>query len=114
MGKKKAEQSSATASVRARAERAEVKNLARHHTELALETLAEVAQGGSDEKMRLAAAEAILDRGWGKPAPARSGREEGEGSDSQAIILQVETGIRRSRSKKIAATARHDSKPESE
>ena len=55
-------------------------NLARHHTELALETLAEVAQGGSDEKMRLAAAEAILDRGWGKPCSRRAAtREEGRG-----------------------------------
>ncbi|MDI9409842.1 MAG: hypothetical protein QM523_11455 [Candidatus Pacebacteria bacterium] len=78
----------------------EVKKLARNHTELALDTLAEVAMAGSDEKMRLAAAEAILDRGWGKPSPARAAREEGdEPTGQQPIVVHVETGIRRSKKK---------------
>ena len=44
-----------------------IKELARQYTETAIETLVEIARSGSSESARVAAAVAILDRGWGKP-----------------------------------------------
>src|SRR5689334_14270107 len=46
----------------------EIRDLARQHTDLALRTLTEIAANGENESARVAAANAILDRGWGKPA----------------------------------------------
>ncbi|MCU4654353.1 hypothetical protein N8I71_16050 [Roseibacterium sp. SDUM158016] len=57
-----------------RATRDQKRNLsemAREHTEIALATLAEVAVRGSTDSARVAAAVAILDRGYGRPTPAR-------------------------------------------
>jgi hypothetical protein len=45
-----------------------IKELAQQYTETAIETLVEIARSGSSESARVAAAVAILDRGWGKPA----------------------------------------------
>jgi hypothetical protein len=47
---------------------AEVRDLARAHTTLAINTLAEIATHGSSEAARIASAIALLDRGWGRPA----------------------------------------------
>ena len=44
--------------------------LARRHTAGALATLIEIARGGANESARVAAANALLDRAWGKPRPA--------------------------------------------
>jgi hypothetical protein len=49
---------------------AEVRNLARAHTMLAINTLAEIASHGSSEAARIASAIALLDRGWGRPTLA--------------------------------------------
>ena len=46
----------------------EIRDLARQHTELALRTLVEIAAHGENQSARVTAANAILDRGWGKPA----------------------------------------------
>jgi hypothetical protein len=46
----------------------EIRELARQHTVLALRTLKEIADHGENESARVAAANALLDRGWGKPA----------------------------------------------
>lgn len=46
----------------------EVRDLARQQTATALRTLIEIAEQGQNESARVAAASAILDRGWGKPA----------------------------------------------
>lgn len=46
----------------------ELRDLARQHTQLALQTLIDIAQRGENESARVTAANAILDRGWGKPA----------------------------------------------
>jgi hypothetical protein len=46
----------------------DLRELARQHTEAALATLADICQNGENESARVAAANAILDRGWGKPA----------------------------------------------
>ena len=41
--------------------------LARSYTTEALETLVELMRNGKDERVRGTAAQALLDRGWGKP-----------------------------------------------
>jgi hypothetical protein len=46
----------------------EIRELARQHTMTALTTLVEICQNGENESARVTAANAILDRGWGKPA----------------------------------------------
>ena len=51
------------------AKRATLAELAQAHTDTALSALVEVAQSGSDSA-RVAAAVAILDRGWGRPLQA--------------------------------------------
>ena len=43
--------------------------LARLHTEMALDTLVDIASNGKNENARIAAATAILDRGYGRAAP---------------------------------------------
>jgi hypothetical protein len=45
--------------------------MAREHTDTALAALAEVAASGSTDSARVAAAVAILDRGYGRPAPVK-------------------------------------------
>jgi hypothetical protein len=44
-----------------------IKELAKEKTPLALNTLAYVCEHGENEGARVAAAEALLNRGWGKP-----------------------------------------------
>lgn len=52
-----------------------VRDLARAHTERAIQALVDALD---DERTRVAAATALLDRGYGKPAQAITG-EDGEG-----------------------------------
>jgi hypothetical protein len=44
----------------------DIRSLARSYTEMAIQTLAGVAKRGTSESARVAAASALLDRGWGK------------------------------------------------
>jgi hypothetical protein len=46
----------------------QIRDLARQHTDVALRTLVEIAEHGENESARVTAANALLDRGWGKPA----------------------------------------------
>jgi hypothetical protein len=46
---------------------ARVAELARSHTIEAIDTLVELMRHGKDERVRGTAAQALLDRGWGKP-----------------------------------------------
>lgn len=46
---------------------AEVRELARQHTTLAIETLAKIAKEADRDAARVAAANSLLDRGWGRP-----------------------------------------------
>lgn len=56
----------------------EIKSLARVHTEASIRTLAAIMkQKKSPPAARVAAATALMDRGWGKPAQAIVGDEEG-------------------------------------
>ncbi|MFA7238983.1 MAG: hypothetical protein WC091_02650 [Sulfuricellaceae bacterium] len=45
-----------------------VASLAREHTEKAIKKLAKLIDDGETDAVKLAAAQALLDRGWGKPA----------------------------------------------
>ena len=47
-----------------------LRELARQHTDEAISTLVEICRNGENEGARIAAANAILDRGWGKPTVA--------------------------------------------
>jgi hypothetical protein len=47
--------------------KARLSELARQHTSIALDTLVDVCENGQSESARIAAATAILDRGFGKP-----------------------------------------------
>ena len=45
---------------------ADLRSLARAHTKLSIQTLAGIARSGASEQARVAASQALLDRGWGK------------------------------------------------
>lgn len=51
-------------------QRASLEDLARTHTEVALNALVAVASGGESESARVGAAVALLDRGYGRPRQA--------------------------------------------
>lgn len=67
----------------------EIKSLARSYTELAIQTLAGIAQNGTNEGARVSASQALLDRGWGKPTQPISGDDE----NPLKIIQKIETVI---------------------
>jgi hypothetical protein len=54
-----------------------LKELAREYTAEALEALVAVLRDGESEQARIQAANAILDRGYGKPSTVLAGDEEG-------------------------------------
>ena len=56
----------------------DIRSLARSHTSLAIKILAGIAKDGTNEGARVAAAVALLDRGWGKPAQMHSGEDGGD------------------------------------
>ena len=57
----------------------EIRSLARAHTERALQVLAGIMDStGSPESARVAAANSLLDRGWGKAVQALAGIDENE------------------------------------
>jgi hypothetical protein len=62
----------------------EIRSLARSYTEMAIQALAGVAQNGQSESARVAAAEALLSRGWGKPSQPVDG--DGEGGPVQLTV----------------------------
>ena len=45
----------------------DVRSLARAYTHMGVKVLAGIAENGTSEPARVAAAVALLDRGWGKP-----------------------------------------------
>lgn len=56
---------------------ASLKEAARKHTDDALAVLVRIALEGESESARVSAANAILDRGYGKPSQVLAGDEEG-------------------------------------
>lgn len=78
-GKGKSKRGPSAASFRAKA---------KVHAVAALETLASLAQKASSESVRVSAANAVIDRAYGKPvAGGRAGAEEdcGEGGDGVEV-----------------------------
>ena len=59
--------------------------LAKTYTEEALETLIDVARNGRTDAARVSAANALLDRGYGKP----SVKEEREIVDLPPVVIQL-------------------------
>ena len=59
--------------------------LAKTYTEEALETLVDVARNGRTDAARVSAANALLDRAYGKPAV----REEKEIVDLPPVVIQL-------------------------
>jgi len=60
----------------ARAAPANIRSLARAHTELALRTLSGIATSSKNDSARVAAATELLNRGWGKPKADDEGGEQ--------------------------------------
>ena len=56
---------------------ADLRSLARAHTELGIQTLAGIARNSTSDTARVSAAQALLDRGWGK-APQQHTGEDGK------------------------------------
>lgn len=67
----------------------EVRSLARSYTDVAIQALSGIAQNGQSESARVAAAEAILNRGWGKPAQPIEGTDDGPPIQSYTKIELV-------------------------
>lgn len=63
-----------------------VKEFAKEHTQLAIETLVHLCENGKAESTRLAAAVALLDRGWGRPAQAIIGSEDPNDAPLRLLI----------------------------
>ncbi len=61
---------------------AEIRALARTYTEPALLALVEIMQRGQNESARVAVAQAVLDRGWGRPVQAL----EHSGPEGSALL----------------------------
>jgi len=65
---------------------ADLRSLARAHTELSIQTLAGIARNSTSDQARVSAAQALLDRGWGKALQPHVG--EG-GGNIQVIVRQI-------------------------
>lgn len=74
-----------------------LRELARAYTEEALESLVLIMKAGESESARVSAANAILDRGYGKPSTVISGDEDGGGLKvlidlSDDVLAAIATG----------------------
>lgn len=77
--------------------RATISELAREHTQEALETVLAVMREGETDAIRLAAAVQLLDRGYGRPAQAVavSAGREGEGLEPGPVAAAVLRALER-------------------
>jgi hypothetical protein len=66
---------------------ADLRSLARAHTEMGLRVLTGIASSGTSEAARVAAVALIWERGWGKAPQAHTG-ENGEG-DIRVTIRHI-------------------------
>ena len=66
-----------------------VAELARSYTTEAIETLVELMRSGNDELVRGTAAQALLDRGWGKPKLAVVSDETGYERALRAVAAEL-------------------------
>lgn len=75
---------------------ANLRDLARSYTGLAISTLAAIAASGATEMARISAARELLDRGWGKPPVAVELREQLEPEDFAerfAVAMEHARGV---------------------
>ena len=85
---------------------ADIRSLARAYTELSIQTLAGIARNSTSDQARVSAAQALLDRGWGKAPQSHTG-ENGEGGiqvtirhildgseESEPLLIEHETQTR--------------------
>ena len=71
----------------------EIKSLARAHTETALNVLAGIMeQNDAPPAARVAAAQALLDRGWGKPKQAIIGGDEDDAPIRTVTRVEIVPG----------------------
>ena len=68
---------------------ADLRSLARAHTELGIQTLAGIARNSTSDTARVSAAQALLDRGWGKPAQPHKGEDD---KDIRITIRNITEG----------------------
>ncbi|MBA9063122.1 hypothetical protein GGQ91_002510 [Methylobacterium fujisawaense] len=68
---------------------ARVRDAAREHTEAAIQVLVDIAMSGESEAARVAAANAILDRGYGKPTQPIDGDGEGGAIPTGIVVTFV-------------------------
>ena len=68
----------------------EVAELARSYAREAIETLVELMRRGNDERVRGTAAQALLDRGWGKPKVEVVGDEAGYVQVLRALAAELD------------------------
>ena len=69
--------------------KAEIRSLARSHTETAITTLSRIMRSAkAPASARVAAANALLDRGWGRAAQPHTG-EGGEGPAHVTFIMRL-------------------------
>lgn len=66
-------------------QRGTIEELARSHAPAAMATLVTIAETGDSEAARVSAANAILDRGYGKPSQAH----ELSGKDGGPLVLEI-------------------------
>jgi hypothetical protein len=66
----------------------DIKSLARSYTDLSLKTLSGIAAEGASEGARVAAATALLDRGWGRPKQTIEHGGE-DGNEIKITIRQI-------------------------
>ena len=62
-----------------------MRSLARGHTALSIKVLAGIAQNGQTDAARVAAATALLDRGWGRPPQAHT---SADGEDEVRVVIR--------------------------
>ena len=67
-----------------------VAELARSYTKEAIETLVELMRSGNDERVRGTAAQALLDRGWGKPKIEVVSDEAGYVQALRAVAAEID------------------------
>jgi hypothetical protein len=63
-----------------------IREKAREHTDTALAVLVQIAQASESDAARVSAANALLDRGWGKPSQPVDG--DGEGGPIQVTAIR--------------------------
>lgn len=71
-----------------RSDLAQYRDKCRQHTDEAIKTLVE-ALGDGDGRVRVAAAQALLDRGWGKPTQPISGDDNADPVRLDLALIEI-------------------------